>query len=108
MHLADNMPHRNWLLLSRRLALYFSHNGGQDWETILLDILDGQTDYDWLVPEKLTDQAITYVVQDNPDQNYYDTSMAFTTETFLPGSLAHFATHLESNQAVAVRWITYW
>ena len=88
--------------------LYFSQNGGRDWETILLDIPYGQTAYNWLVPDMLTDQAMIYVVQDNPGQNYYDTSIAFTIETFLPVSLAHFAAHHESNQAVTLRWSTYW
>jgi len=62
--------------------LYYSPDGGQTWQTIRLNIPEGQFTYDWTVPK--TSQSTTNgrirVVMDNVGMNYEDESFDFTIQ----------------------------
>jgi len=62
--------------------LYFSDDGGENWQEIALDIDVGTLSYDWTVPDDVTDQGRIKVVMDNVGGNYEDESGDFSiTET---------------------------
>ena len=60
--------------------LYFSADGGSNWEIIEEEIIKSQTEYDWTVPDFPTQFGEIRVVQDNGPTlgNYYDISGNFT------------------------------
>jgi hypothetical protein len=58
--------------------LYFSSNGGSDWEGIELNIDTHQLSYAWTVPQIITDNARIRIVQDNTGGDYVDESEDFT------------------------------
>ena len=60
--------------------LYFSADGGANWETIALDIDVDQLSYDWVVPDIGTAQGRVHVIMDNAGNNYFDESGNFTIE----------------------------
>ncbi len=67
------IPHdtQNW-------DLYFSDDGGANWQDLRLDIgLDTLT-YNWTVPNDITDQGRIKVVMDNAGSNYEDESGDFS------------------------------
>ena len=64
-------PQNNW-------DLYFSSNGGTDWEEIKLDIDPSQLFYAWTVPEITTENARIKIIQDNMGGNYGDICSDFT------------------------------
>jgi len=57
--------------------LYFSSNGGGDWEEIELDLESFKTTNTWTVPQLLTENARIRIVQDNAGTNYSDDSGDF-------------------------------
>jgi Secretion system C-terminal sorting domain len=59
--------------------LYFSSNGGVNWESIATDLPKTQLTYDWTVPNSTTSSGEIKVVQDNQNGIDYDaTSGNFT------------------------------
>jgi hypothetical protein len=59
--------------------LYFSSDGGANWEDLQLNIEKSQLDYLWTVPQILTENARIKVVQDNDNyQNLEDANGDFT------------------------------
>ena len=60
--------------------LYFSSDGGQSWEVLQEDIDYGQLSFQWTVPDMPGNQAQIKVVQDNPGNNYEDSSNNFTIQ----------------------------
>lgn len=58
--------------------LFFSVDGGENWDTLQMDIPTSQLSYEWLIPDSITTQARIQVFQDNEGQNYLDNSMDFT------------------------------
>lgn len=58
--------------------LYFSSDGGIIWESMAMDLPVEQLDYDWVVPEVLTQDGMVKIVMDNEDVDNEDISEAFT------------------------------
>jgi hypothetical protein len=59
--------------------LYFSSDGGENWEELQLDIEKSQIDYLWTVPDIVTESARIKIVQDNDSYvNLEDESANFT------------------------------
>jgi len=58
--------------------LYFSSDGGINWNAIQLNIDYGTTSYAWTVPEIITYQGVVKVIQDNPGANYEHQCLNFT------------------------------
>jgi len=52
--------------------LYFSSDGGKNWEEITLDIEEAVLEYNWQIPFKETTSARIKVVQDNTSDADYD------------------------------------
>ncbi len=82
--------------------LYFSSDGGTTYDPIELDLPVEQLQYDWTVPDVLTEQARIKIVQDNTGTDYSDSSGNFTIEEGStgadehgehPGTLELLATH---------------
>ena len=69
------IPHdqENW-------DLYFSPDGGTNWETIQLDLPVSQLNYQWTVPELATEQARIKIYMDNTVGSYEDASGDFTIQ----------------------------
>lgn len=67
------IPHNtlNWIL-------YYSPDGGMNWETIESNIPPGQLNYMWQVPSGATTQGQIRVFQNNSSTDYQDMSMNFT------------------------------
>jgi hypothetical protein len=62
--------------------LYFSPDGGNNWEEIKLDMNISRFKYHWTVPQIVTENARIRIVQDNAGTDYDDTSADFIiTET---------------------------
>ena len=57
--------------------LYFSSNGGNDWEEIKFDLGTSQLFYEWIVPPILTENARIKIVQDNTGSDYENLSGDF-------------------------------
>ena len=61
--------------------LYFSSDGGENWEPIELDIPFEQLTYSWTVPELPTTEGVVRIVQDNLlDMDYEHQSTDFTIQ----------------------------
>ena len=61
--------------------LYFSSNGGSNYQAIAIDLPKTQLTYDWTVPQTATQQGMIRVVQDNQNGAPYDDySGVFTIE----------------------------
>jgi hypothetical protein len=58
--------------------LYFSPDGGRTWQTIQLDLPVSQLNYQWIIPDILTDNAQIQILMDNVGANYVDISSNFT------------------------------
>ncbi len=58
--------------------LYFSSDGGTNWEVIQLDLQASQLDYQWTVPSVATEQARIRIYMDNAEEDYEDISANFT------------------------------
>jgi len=58
--------------------LYFSPDGGANWEIIALDIQSPQLNYQWTVPQETTEQARIRICMDNTSGNYDDVSGNFS------------------------------
>ncbi|MDX1409548.1 MAG: hypothetical protein R3330_15480, partial [Saprospiraceae bacterium] len=82
------IPHNtlNW-------DLYFSADGGQEWEILQLDLPVGTHDYTWTVPNINTTQARIMVVQDNEGMDYDDQSPNFTIDG-MPPEIQQMASNL--------------
>ncbi len=67
------IPHntQNW-------DLYFSDDGGTNWQEVQLNISVGTLSYNWTVPDDITDQGRIKVVMDNAGGNYEDVSGDFS------------------------------
>ncbi|MGB4850625.1 MAG: T9SS type A sorting domain-containing protein [Saprospiraceae bacterium] len=63
----------NWIL-------YYSPDGGINWETIQSNIPPGQLSYLWQVPAGATTQGQIRVFQNNSSTDYQDMSMNFTIQ----------------------------
>ncbi|MGB3079885.1 MAG: hypothetical protein WBB31_12450, partial [Saprospiraceae bacterium] len=63
----------NWIL-------YYSPDGGGNWETIESNIPPGQLSYMWQVPTGVTTQGRIRVFQNNSSTDYQDESMNFTIQ----------------------------
>ena len=57
--------------------LYFSSNGGSNWEGIKLNIDTHQLSYVWTVPKIITDNARIRIIQNNTGGDYEDASGDF-------------------------------
>jgi hypothetical protein len=60
--------------------LYFSSDGGMTYDPVVLDLPVEQLEYDWTVPDVLTEQGRIKIVQDNVGIDYSDSSGNFTIE----------------------------
>ncbi len=69
------IPHNtlNWIL-------FYSPDGGGNWETIESNIPPGQLSYMWQVPGGVTTQGRIRVFQNNSSTDYQDESMNFTIQ----------------------------
>ncbi|MFC1760117.1 FlgD immunoglobulin-like domain containing protein [Candidatus Neomarinimicrobiota bacterium] len=65
--------------------LYFSPDGGVSWQQIELNLPITQFDYQWVVPNVVTDSAQIRIVQDNVGDDYEDQSLNFTIEVKVLG-----------------------
>ncbi len=94
----------NWIL-------YYSPDGGVNWQTISSDIPPGQLNYMWQVPAGATSQGQIRVFQNNSSTDYQDMSMNFTIQppVVLPMMIlpAHDTT-IESNVLHQVEAIQTW
>ncbi len=72
-HIAIQHNQENW-------DLYFSADGGANWEIIQLDLPVSQLSYAWTVPEVLTEQARIRIGMDNADLDYMDSSDNFAIQ----------------------------
>lgn len=62
--------------------LYFSSDGGVTWESLELDLPTSQLEYEWIVPEVITEQGQIQILMDNAGTDYTDSSNNFSiTET---------------------------
>jgi hypothetical protein len=52
--------------------LYFSPDGGANWEVVQLDLPTSQLNYQWTVPQIATENAQVRIVQDNSGGRDYD------------------------------------
>ncbi|MEP6647804.1 MAG: hypothetical protein ABJC12_12015, partial [Saprospiraceae bacterium] len=69
-HIAISHPQLNW-------DLYFSSDGGNNWEPLQLDMPVSQLSYTWIVPNLLTTLGRIRIFQDNQGQDYLDFSLNF-------------------------------
>jgi hypothetical protein len=69
--------------------LYFSSDGGTTYDPIELDLPVEQLQYDWTVPDVLTEQGRIKIVQDNTGTDYSDSSGNFTIEEASTGADEH-------------------
>ena len=60
--------------------LYFSSDGGSTWSPIQLNISKSQLNYQWIVPNILTEEAQVKIVQDNVGDDYEEISSSFTIQ----------------------------
>jgi len=60
--------------------LYFSHDGVENWEVIRLNLETSQFNYQWTVPQIVTENAKIRIVMDNTDSDYDDISGDFTIQ----------------------------
>jgi len=69
------IPHaqENW-------DIYFSSNGGNDWEEIEMDLDISRVSYLWTVPQIVTKNARIRIVQDNTGGDYEDVSGDFNIQ----------------------------
>jgi|GEM_PF-756745 len=58
--------------------LYFSSDGGDNWQPIQLDIPVDSLSYTWLVPAVVTSQGRIKIFQDNVEHDYLDVSGDFS------------------------------
>jgi Secretion system C-terminal sorting domain len=58
--------------------LFFSSDGGANWDTLQIDIPSGTLNYQWIVPATTTNQAQIRIVMDNAGTDYNDVSGDFT------------------------------
>jgi hypothetical protein len=67
--------------------LFYSEDGGTNWDTIQIDIPStGNTvgtvvNYEWVVPNIITTQAMIWIYMDNAGTDYDDKSGVFTIDT---------------------------
>jgi hypothetical protein len=61
--------------------LYFSEDGGDTWEVIVLDLDNAKTDYAWTIPEIATEAARIQILQDNVRTDYIGESGDFVIQT---------------------------
>jgi hypothetical protein len=66
--------------------LYFSPDGGINWEEIQMDMDISQLNYRWTVPQIATENARIRIIQDNTGNDYSDNSSEFIV-TDTPSSL---------------------
>jgi hypothetical protein len=68
-----SIPHNqeNW-------DLYFSSDGGVNWESIALDIQDSKMEYEWIIPDIVTETGQVKVVMDNASVDYEEVSQNFS------------------------------
>ena len=67
--------------------LYYSTDGGTNWNPLSIDLSAGALSYNWTVPSVTTNQARIKVIQDNVDYDYEDISGDFSisaTVSILP------------------------
>ncbi len=72
-HIVISHPQENW-------DLYFSYDGGATWEVIQLDLLPSELNYQWTVPQAVTEQARIRIYMDNTGEDYENISGDFTIE----------------------------
>lgn len=64
--------------------LYFSSDGGENWQLIATGLPINQFNYQWVVPNAITEMGQIRIVQDNTGADYEDKSENFTiTENVL-------------------------
>ena len=68
--------------------LYFSPDGGDNWEVISNNIGVPEREYDWIVPAVETTKGRIRVVQNNQEEDYNDVSSNFTI--LLPQDIHEF------------------
>lgn len=64
--------------------LYYSSDGGANWETIELDLPVSQLEYEWTVPGNETVNGQIKIVMDNTGMDYEDVSSAFEVLLSIP------------------------
>ena len=69
-HISISHPQENW-------DLYFSSDSGVTWEAIKLNMNVLQLNYQWTVPETVTDKARIRIDMDNTGTDYSDRSGVF-------------------------------
>jgi hypothetical protein len=98
------VPHntQNW-------DLYFSPDGGSNWDPIKLDIDVDSLSYKWTVPDVATSQGRIRIVMDNGGGNYSDDSGDFTivTVTGIEETTQHFDFNVYPNPMVKSTTISY-
>jgi Multicopper oxidase len=68
--------------------LFFSSDGGTNWDTIQMDVPPGELSYQWTVPAIATTQGRVLVVMDNSGTDYQSASPNFTIESSPPAGIA--------------------
>lgn len=58
--------------------LYYSKDNGTSWNVITLDLPTEITEYNWVIPDDTTSQALIKVIQDNEGQDYNSVSENFS------------------------------
>ena len=72
-HIAISHEQENW-------DLYFSPDGGANWQAIQLDLPSNQLNYQWVLPQVITQQARIRIYTDNTGVDYEDSSNDFTIQ----------------------------
>ena len=84
--------------------LYFSADGGDNWQPIQLDIPVDSLSYTWVVPAVVTSQGRIKIFQDNVEHDYLDVSGDFNiVPNTSPPSWMHQQMMRLSNAASATR-----
>ena len=75
------IPHEqeNW-------DLYYSIDGGINWEVIAADLPVSQLEYEWIVPDTETSHGRIKIVMDNTGQDYEDISSEFEVLSSIPAA----------------------
>jgi len=95
-HIVATHPQLNW-------DLYFSQDGGENWQPIQLDIPVDSLSYTWIVPAVVTAQGRIKIFQDNVEHDYLDVSMDFnivpnTSPPFLDAPANNMVIECSSSQ----------
>jgi len=82
--------------------LYYSKDNGTSWSVIKLDIPTEITEFNWIVPDDTTSQALIMVIQDNDGQDYNSVSNNFSINEEILTSLEIHSSEKKSLASISV------